>query len=101
MPVGGLAVWSQMVWASLTNSAKWANNTISSRSRDHSRQQNLRVLDDQKLNEDNQKLRCGCPPDYQFFFGGGGGGKNDLKIFMCNFFNVSFSVFPISIQISV
>ena len=28
-----------------------------------------RVLDDQKLSEDNQKLRSGCPPDYQIFFG--------------------------------
>ena len=28
-----------------------------------------RVLDDQKLSEDNQKLRYGCPPDYQLFFG--------------------------------
>ena len=27
------------------------------------------VLDDQKLSEDNQKLRSGCPPDYQIFFG--------------------------------
>ena len=26
-----------------------------------------RVLDDQKMSEDNQKLRCGCPPDYQNF----------------------------------
>ena len=26
-----------------------------------------RVLDDQKMNEDNQKLRCGCPPEYQIF----------------------------------
>ena len=24
-----------------------------------------RVLDDQKMSEDNQKLRSGCPPDYQ------------------------------------
>ena len=28
-----------------------------------------RVLDDHKLSEDNQKLRYGCPPDYQIFFG--------------------------------
>ena len=28
-----------------------------------------RVLDDQKLNEDNQKLRSSCPPDYQIFWG--------------------------------
>ena len=28
-----------------------------------------RVLDDQKLSEDNPKLRYGCPPDYQIFFG--------------------------------
>ena len=28
-----------------------------------------RVLDDQKLSDDNQKLRYGCPPDYQIFFG--------------------------------
>ena len=27
-----------------------------------------RVLDDKKLSEDNQKLRSGCPPDYQIFF---------------------------------
>ena len=26
------------------------------------------VLDDQKLSEDNQKLRFGCPPDDQIFF---------------------------------
>ena len=26
-----------------------------------------RVLDDQKMSEDNQKMRCGCPPDYQIF----------------------------------
>ena len=25
------------------------------------------VLDDQKISEDNQKLRPGCPPDYQIF----------------------------------
>ena len=25
------------------------------------------VLDDQKMSEDNQKLRSGCPPDYQIF----------------------------------
>ena len=30
-------------------------------------QQNSRVLDDQKKSEDNQKLRSGCPPDYQIF----------------------------------
>ena len=28
-----------------------------------------RVLDDQKMNEDNQNLRRGCPPDYQIFGG--------------------------------
>ena len=28
-----------------------------------------RVHDDQKINEDNQNLRCGCPPDYQIFLG--------------------------------
>ena len=28
-----------------------------------------RVHDDQKMNEDNQNLRCGCPPDYQIFGG--------------------------------
>ena len=28
-----------------------------------------RVLDDQKMSEDNQKLRSGCPPDYQIFLG--------------------------------
>ena len=28
-----------------------------------------RVLGDQKISEDNQKLRPGCPPDYQNFFG--------------------------------
>ena len=28
-----------------------------------------RVLDDQKMSEDNQKLRSGCPPDYQIFWG--------------------------------
>ena len=27
-----------------------------------------RVLDDQKMSEDNQKLRSGCPPDYQIFW---------------------------------
>ena len=27
------------------------------------------VLDDRKLSEDNQKLRSGCPPDYQIFWG--------------------------------
>ena len=27
-----------------------------------------RVLDDQKISEDNQKLRPGCSPDYQFFY---------------------------------
>ena len=26
-----------------------------------------RVLDNQKMSEDNQKLRPGCPPDYQIF----------------------------------
>ena len=26
-----------------------------------------RVLDDQNISEDNQKLRPGCPPDYQIF----------------------------------
>ena len=26
-----------------------------------------RVLDDQKISEDNQELRPGCPPDYQIF----------------------------------
>ena len=26
-------------------------------------------LDDQKLSEVNQKLRSGCPPDYQIFLG--------------------------------
>ena len=26
-----------------------------------------RVLDDQKMSEDNQKFRSGCPPDYQIF----------------------------------
>ena len=26
-----------------------------------------RVLDVQKMSEDNQKLRSGCPPDYQIF----------------------------------
>ena len=25
------------------------------------------VLDNQKMSEDNQKLRPGCPPDYQIF----------------------------------
>ena len=25
------------------------------------------VLGDQKISEDNQKLRPGCPPDYQIF----------------------------------
>ena len=28
-----------------------------------------RVLDDQQMSEDNQKLRPGCPPDYQVFRG--------------------------------
>ena len=28
-----------------------------------------RVHDDQKMSEDNQNLRCGCPPDYQIFWG--------------------------------
>ena len=28
-----------------------------------------RVFDDQKMNEDNQNLRCSCPPDYQIFWG--------------------------------
>ena len=28
-----------------------------------------RVLDAQKLSEDNQNLRSGCPPDYQIFLG--------------------------------
>ena len=28
-----------------------------------------RVLDGQKMSEDNQKSRCGCPPDYQIFWG--------------------------------
>ena len=28
-----------------------------------------RVLDDQKMSEDNQKLRSGCPPDYEKFWG--------------------------------
>ena len=27
-----------------------------------------RVLDDRKMSEDNQKLRSGCPPDYQIFW---------------------------------
>ena len=27
----------------------------------------LRVLGDKKIREDNQKLRPGCPPDYQIF----------------------------------
>ena len=27
-----------------------------------------RVHDDQKMSEDNQKLRSGCPPDYQIFW---------------------------------
>ena len=27
-----------------------------------------RVLDNQKKSEDNQKLRSGCPPDYQIFW---------------------------------
>ena len=31
-------------------------------------QQNSHVLDDQKMNEDNQKFRSGCPPDYQIFW---------------------------------
>ena len=26
-----------------------------------------RVLDDQKMSEDNQKLKSDCPPDYQIF----------------------------------
>ena len=26
-----------------------------------------RVLDNQKISEDNQELRPGCPPDYQMF----------------------------------
>ena len=33
-------------------------------------------FDDQKMSEDNQKLRCGCPPDYPSF----GGDKNNLII---------------------
>ena len=27
----------------------------------------LRVLEDQKISEDNQEIRPGCPPDYQIF----------------------------------
>ena len=27
-----------------------------------------RILGDQKICEDNHKLRPGCPPDYQIFF---------------------------------
>ena len=28
-----------------------------------------RVLDDQNMSEDNLKLRCGCPLDYQILWG--------------------------------
>ena len=34
-----------------------------------------RVLEDQKMNEDNHKFEYGCPPDYQIFWR-----KNILKI---------------------
>ena len=40
--------------------------------------QNSPVLDDQRMSEDNPKLRLGCPPDYQSFVGN----NIDLKIFI-------------------
>ena len=48
-----------------------------------------RVLDDQKMSEDNQKMRSGCPPDYQIFW------ENILKIIVhTHFLRILFSPFP-------
>ena len=53
-----------------------------------------RVLDDQKMSEDNQNLRCGCPPDYQIYFGV----KKYLKIVMCQLIQGITLSFPISLK---
>ena len=51
-----------------------------------------RVLDDQKLSEDNQKLRSGCPPHYQKF---------GEKYFEDNSFRILFSPFPFPTNIYI
>ena len=57
--------------------------------------QNSCVLNDQKLSEDNQKLRSGCPPDYQIFLG------NILKIVVhTNSLRFLFSPIPFPTNIS-
>ena len=49
------------------------------------------------MNEDNQNLRCGCPPDYQMF-----GGKNYLKILCVQFLQcVNLSLYYFNINISL
>ena len=50
-----------------------------------------RVLDDQKMNEDNQELRSGCPPDYEKF-----GEK-----YFDNSFRILFSPFPFPTNIYI
>ena len=48
-----------------------------------------RVLCDQKISEDNQKLRPGCPPDYQIFCK-----KIDPKTLSQQIFQVIFPLPP-------
>ena len=53
-----------------------------------------RVLDDQKMGEENQKLRFGCPPDYQIFWG------KYLKIIVhTNSLRILFLPFPFATNI--
>ena len=51
-----------------------------------------RVLDDQKLKEDNQKFRFGCPPNFQIFLE-----KNILKIIV-HTNSLSFDSMPFLFQ---
>ena len=50
-----------------------------------------RVLDDQKMSEDNQKLRSGCPPDYQIFWEKYFENNSPYKFFKDSILTLSFS----------
>ena len=50
-----------------------------------------RVLDDQKMSEDNQRLRSGCPPDYQIFWGKYFENNSPYKFFKDSILTLSFS----------